>query len=243
MRRASAPINQPLSTGARYRQQQADRARKERIRAAGVAWTATGVALAITSGSALAFREDVARVWPKAASAYAAVGLDVNIYGLTFNDLAVEFAYSEADPVLLVRGAVANIGRGDKQAPLVRFSLRDQKGEEIQSVFAQLPDATIAPGGAMPFEVRIENPDLGAADLEATFATSSQAAHARLQTIDATAPQVASFDPAADEFGATEVLGPQTSEAPLELGPAAPLGDVIEGLAPRQSWGADEGNG
>jgi predicted Zn finger-like uncharacterized protein len=171
---AAAPTSQ--SPAARFRHQQAERQRRDRVRAAVVAWSATGVALAATTTSAVAFREDVARVWPKAASAYAAVGLDVNIFGLEFVDLQVEHVYDGPEPVLVVRGAVTNMGASPRPAPVLRFGLRDPNATEIQHVVARMTSATIPAGGAAPFEIRIENASAEAADLEATFASPEEAA-------------------------------------------------------------------
>jgi hypothetical protein len=245
LRRASqsaAPSRAPLSSAARFRSQQADRLRKERVRAAVLAWGATGVALTATTGSALAFREDVARIWPKTASAYAAVGLDVNIFGLEFADLDVEFVYDETQPILVVRGAVTNIGRDDKTAPIVRLSLRDQAGQEIQHVFAQLPNDLIAAGGALPFEVRIENPDLGAADLEATFASLGEAGAALQANAAGAETQV---EAATGEGAAALDLSPamMLEGSPASFGAAEAFGEGVDGLAPRQSWTTDGGNG
>lgn len=245
LRRASqsqSSATAPLSSAARFRVQQADRLRKERVRAAVLAWGATGLTLVATTGSALAFREDVARIWPKTASAYAAVGLDVNIFGLEIADLDVEFVYDETQPILVVRGAVTNIGRDDKQAPVVRLGLRDRAGQEIQHVFAQLPNDLIAAGGALPFEVRIENPDLGAADLEATFSSMGEAARA----LQARAEQADTPISAYGDGSAPLDLTPAhllDGAGATTLGSAEPFGDGPDGLAPRQSWTTDGGNG
>lgn len=176
MRRAAAGANSaPMSSAARFRAQQAERQRKDRVRASLFAWGATGVALAATTTSAVAFREDVARVWPKSASAYAAVGLPVNIFGLEFVDLQIEHVYDSAEPALLVRGAVRNMGHNDLPAPVLRFGLRDARANEIQHVLARMATAKVPAGGAAPFEIRIENPSMESVDIEATFASEMEA--------------------------------------------------------------------
>ncbi|MBL8559727.1 MAG: zinc-ribbon domain-containing protein [Hyphomonadaceae bacterium] len=223
MRRAAgghAP-SAPLSSAAKYRAMQAERQRKERVKAAALAWTVTGVALAATTTSAVAFREDVARIWPKTASAYAAVGLDVNIFGLEFVDLQVEHVFDGPEPVLVVRGAVTNIGRDDRPAPVLRFGLRDSTSTEIQHVLARMVSPNIPAGGAAPFEIRIENASPDAQDLEATFASFGEAE---------SAPRSAAFAPPAP------VLDPPAVEGALTLDTLAPSEGASashDGLAPR----------
>lgn len=244
MRRAAAAANgPPVSAAARFRQQQAERQRKDRIRAAVVAWGATGVALAATTTSAVAFREDVARVWPKAASAYAAVGLDVNIYGLEFVDLQVEHVFDGPEPVLVVRGAVTNMGRDARPAPVLRFGLRDPSAREIQHVMARMTSATIPAGGAAPFEIRIENASADAADLEATFASAAEAA-----AMPAGVAAVAANDPALRT--AQHLLDPPGPDGVMTLDPLVHGVDgraeaSHDGLAPRleEPWPPREDHG
>ena len=229
LRRAAGGHSQsaPLSAAAKYRAMQAERQRKDRMKAAALAWTVTGVALAATTTSAVAFREDVARIWPKTASAYAAVGLDVNIFGLEFVDLQVEHVFDGPEPVLVVRGAVTNIGRDERPAPVLRFGLRDSSSTEIQHVLARMVSPNIPAGGAAPFEIRIENASPDAQDLEATFAAVGEG-EMPLQAA-ALAPPAPSLDPSLD---------PPAIESALTLDTLAPSEGASvshDGLAPRLS--------
>lgn len=220
LRRAAEQPGPAPSAAAKFRAQQAERMRQERARAAVVVWGATGAALAASATGMVVFRQDVAEVWPRSASAYAALGLDVNVYGLEFFDLSVERGFDGATPVLLVSGEIRNIGREEKIAPPVRISLRDTRSQEIFRLVDVVTDTPIAAGAAAPFQIRVENPPDDAVDLEATFASFAEAAMA----------------------GGPAHVSPNTEE-PLELthpvgedgaAPAA-LNDIgpIEGLAPR----------
>jgi len=178
LRRAAEQPGPAPSAAAKFRAQQAERMRRERTRAAAVVWTATGAALAASATGMVAFRQDVAEVWPRSASAFAALGLDVNVYGLEFYDLAVERAFDGPTPILLVSGEVRNIGRDDKLVPPVRVSLRDTRSQEIFELVNTISDQPIPAGGAVPFQIRVENPPTDAVDLEATFASFGEAAFA-----------------------------------------------------------------
>ena len=239
MRRAATAANAaPLSSAAKFRALQAERQRKDRVRAAVIAWSATGIALAATTTSAVAFREDVARVWPKTASAYAAVGLDVNIFGLEFVDLQVEHVFDGPQPVLVVRGAVTNMGREDRPAPVLRFGLRNNHASEIQHVLARMTSPTVPAGGATPFEIRIENASMNAADLEATFASTGESAE-----LPATTAAVAKTT-----MASTAPLDPPGPDGTMMLEPVVQGADgraeaSHDGLAPRLSEPLPEDHG
>jgi predicted Zn finger-like uncharacterized protein len=175
-RQAPAEAVSAASSAARYRQMQAERIRRDRRRAAVVAWGATGAAMAATAAGAVALRDDVAGMWPESASAFTALGLDVNLYGLEIYDLTVTREFDGPTPVLLVSGEVRNIGRDDKSAPPIRLTLRDQEGHAVFDIVHTIPPATIAAGGATPFAVRLANPPMDAVDLEASFLAPGQTA-------------------------------------------------------------------
>lgn len=232
LRRAIEPPGPAPSAAAKFRAQQADRMRRERNRAAVVAWGATGAALAASASGMVVFRQDVAELWPRSASAFAALGLDVNVYGLEFYDLAVERAFDGPTPILLVSGEVRNIGRDDKVLPPVRISLRDARSHEIFEVVAEIGEAPLAAGAATPFQVRVENPPVDAVDLEATFASFAElnAADGAAQHVSPIASEAheepLELTQPAEEHGGVAINDPLAYEG--ELGP-------VDGLAPRFS--------
>lgn len=224
LRKAAEQPGPAPSAAAKFRALQAEKMRKERMRAAVVVWGATGAALAASATGMVAFRQDVAEVWPRSASAFAALGLDVNVYGLEFYDLAVERAFDGPTPILLVSGEVRNIGRDAKMAPPVRLSLRDTRSNEIFELVNVVSETPIPAGEAVPFQIRVENPPSEAVDLEATFADFSEA------TFASSTPRVSPVAPEAEEAPLVldqpvveeHVIG----EASSELGP-------VDGLALR----------
>lgn len=232
LRRAAETPGPAPSAAAKFRAQQAERMRRERARAAVAAWGATGVALAASAAGMVVMRQDVAELWPRSASAFAALGLDVNVYGLEFYDLAVERAFDGPTPILLVTGEVRNIGRDDKMLPPVRVSLRDARSQEIFEVIQPVADAPLAAGEATPFQIRVENPPADAIDLEATFASFAElnAAGGNALRVSAPAPAPADeplvLDQPVDEHA--EGFGDSVLVLENEIGP-------VDGLAPRFS--------
>ncbi len=227
LRRAAEQAGPAPSAAAKFRAQQAERMRKDRARAAIAVWGATGAAVAASTAGMVIFRQDVAEIWPRSASAFAALGLDVNVYGLEFYDLAVERAFDGPTPILLVSGEVRNIGRDEKLVPPVRLSLRDSRSHEIFELVNSITDQPVEAGAAIPFQIRVENPPADAVDLEATFASFAELSVAE------GAAHVSPSSVAPEELLLTEPLDEQVS------GPTA-LNDglgPIEGLAPRFAGG------
>lgn len=178
LRRAAEQPGPAPSAAAKFRAQQAERMRRERARAVVAVWGATGAALAASATGMVAFRQDVAEIWPRSASAFAALGLEVNVYGLEFYDLQVERAFDGPTPILLVSGEVRNIGRDNKMVPPVRVSLRDSQSQEIFDLVNVITEAPLPAGESTPFQIRVENPPVDAVDLEATFASFAESSYA-----------------------------------------------------------------
>ena len=211
MRKAASAAPGPApSAAARFRAQQNERMRKERVRAAAFAWAGTGAALAASATGAVFFRDDVAEMWPRSASAFAALGFEVNVYGLELAGLTVERGFDGDEPVLLVSGEIRNIGHEEKTAPPLRITLRDSEAREVYARVAALDGRAISPGGAMPFEVRVANPPDGAVDLEAAFAAYGEAGE----------PALMARSPGEEA----------AEQAPLELGPAHAVAADEDGL-------------
>jgi hypothetical protein len=176
LRKAAQQPGPAPSAAAKFRAQQAERMRRDRTRAAVAVWGATGAALAASATGMVVFRQDVAEIWPRSASAFAALGLDVNVYGLEFYNLGVQRSFDGETPVLLVSGEVRNIGRDAKTVPPVRLSLRDAQSHEIFQLVNTVADHPVAAGAAAPFQIRVDNPPADAVDLEATFANFGEPA-------------------------------------------------------------------
>jgi len=229
LRRAAEQPGPAPSAAAKFRAQQADRMRRERTRAAIAAWGATGAAVAASAAGIVVFRQDVAELWPRSASAFAFVGLPVNVYGLDIYDLTVERSFEGQTPVLLVSGEIRNVGRDDKQLPPIRLSLRDGQSHEVLSSIHAVGQPKLHGGESTPFQIRVENPPTEAVDLEATFA-SMEEGH-RQAVADATP---------AHEQAPLELTQPVDESGQPVTAPATAAAGPIDGLAPRFS---PEGHG
>jgi predicted Zn finger-like uncharacterized protein len=127
------------------------------------AWPMPGIGTAILALVAvnmalLAWRTDVVRAMPQTASLYAAIGLPVNLRGLTFNNLTTTVEAQDGVQVLVVDGTIINATSRMIEVPRLRFSVRNEKGGEVYTWTAQPPKALLAPGEALPFRSRLASP-------------------------------------------------------------------------------------
>ncbi len=156
--------------------------RKKRSRATSViVWLVSGSAFAATIIAAVMLRDDVARAWPQSASIYRAVGLDVNSFGLDFENVERKRELKGTMPVLSVAADVRNVTRSERDAPTVRVGLLDDYGREIAFILADIEPARIASGEAGRFEAILENPPVDSYSLSLRFIAREDAVAIRAQ--------------------------------------------------------------
>jgi predicted Zn finger-like uncharacterized protein len=124
-------------------------------------------------GAALAalaqWRAEVVRIAPQTASLYAAIGLDVNVRGLTFRNVRSSSEMHEGMPVLVVEGDIVNVAKTAVDVPRMRFAVRNDSGLEVYAWTAQPAQATLPLGAAAPFRTRLASPPGDAHDVFVRF--------------------------------------------------------------------------
>lgn len=139
--------------------------------AVGIVWAGMAAVLAAVVGAAAVFRVDVVRLWPRTASAYASLGLPVNLLGLTIEDLAVETALQDGHAAYSVTGSIRNVADRPITSPPLKMSLLNKAGRPLVTKIARPADPRIPPGQARHFGLVIPDPPSTAAELEVSFAT------------------------------------------------------------------------
>lgn len=192
---------------------QAEAKRTAWIRSA-VIWGAAAGAVLGTLALAVAWRDQVVRVWPKTASAFAMAGLPANATGMEFLDVKAQRSFEGDMPVLAVSGSVRNVSGKPARAPPVVVMLRDQTGLKLFEWTVRPAPETLAPGDRVAFHSRVGHPPIEAFDVSVTFA-------------DATPPR----DPPGSASGGA--VGPAPAPASrLEPDPAAPAAKPPSAAAP-----------
>lgn len=119
--------------------------------------------------SLLVFRASVVAAVPGLSGLYAAIGLEVNLRGLTFGQIETLREIDNGQPVLVVEGSLANPTKEPRDVPALRFALRDGDNQELYAWSIDPKATTIAAGDTLRFRTRLVAPPDRAADLQIRF--------------------------------------------------------------------------
>ena len=122
----------------------------------GVIWAGMGAVFALLLVCAIVFRIDIVELWPRTASAYAAIGMPVNGSGLSIEDVHARPILQDGRPVLLVSGVVRSIRAKPVLARPIALLDKDQKHILVRSA---LPGGRLVlPGEVRRFAIRMVDP-------------------------------------------------------------------------------------
>ena len=236
----------PKAFRARAEQQR----RLRRAATHGVIWAGIASGFAALLGSAWLFRVEVVEMAPRAAAAYAAVGLTVNPTGLDFEAVSAKPLPNDPGKVL-VSGALRNVRDNERIAPPVRVALLDAHGAEIGHAVIRIDAAPVLPGKVQGFAAVISDPGARGQGVDVAFvleeapgtaAPPATAVHADTRRPPAPAGHAppAPLRPAAETKagGLRPALSPGAS-APLDMLPidAVPVVDTHAAEAVSASHG------
>jgi predicted Zn finger-like uncharacterized protein len=213
---ADAPAPElPRAFRARAEQQR----RLRRAAATGAVWAGLASVFVALLGAAWLFRVDVVDIYPRAAAAYAAVGMPVNPTGLEFEAISARAAPNATGRVL-VSGALRNVRDRETAVPTIRVALLDADGAEIGHQLVTVPGEPVQPGAVAGFATLIDDPGARAADVGLTFVRGEAAVvRAASLSVAETEPEAGhSLRPA---LGVPAARQAQASDAGLRQ--AAPL--------------------
>jgi predicted Zn finger-like uncharacterized protein len=193
--------------------------RKVREAAAqGAVWAGLGAAFALLLGLAVVFRMDVVQMWPKTASAYASVGLRVNVVGLDIENVHTQPSLQDGRPALLVSGVLRNIRAKTVVAPPLVVTLVDHQHDKLMMKTASPGDPSVPPGQSRTFAVTLVDPPNSTAEVDVGFLLSARAgARPPAQTRTASAAPVAPPPSSYLRAGPTSLadLSPPASASPV----------------------------
>src|SRR5437588_564595 len=110
-------------------------------------------------------RRAVVRFVPQTASLFSAVGLPVNLRGLSLDDIKTSIEAHEGVTVLMVEGTIANVTRQPLEVPRLRFAVRNAAGYEVYAWTALPAEPVLAPGDRVSFRSRLASPPADAQDI------------------------------------------------------------------------------
>lgn len=121
----------------------------------------------------IGYRNQVVRLWPRASTAYAALGLPVNLRGLALHDVHVTLVDTGAEPVLGIEGEITNLKSRKNHVPPLRLSLRDAQSREIYAWASDAPKSNFAAGETLAFRARLAAPPAATYSLLVSFAPAA----------------------------------------------------------------------
>jgi hypothetical protein len=145
---------------------------EQRVRqaaATGAIWAGMLGVLVLLIGAAVIMRQDVARIWPRTAGAYAMVGLPVNLVGLAIEGQHAQPALKDGHAAVVVSGSLRNVWARPVAAPPLRISLLNNQGKAVLVKIADPGGARIPPGEVRRFSVDVLDPPVSATDVEIAF--------------------------------------------------------------------------
>ncbi len=132
-------------------------------------WSAWVAAVAGTIYAVVAYRDDIVRIAPKTADAYAVVGIEANPYGLEIQNVRHRLAMSTAGPTIEISGDLANQSLAAVDAPLLQAEALGPRGELLSRWTFSPAEVQVLPGEAVSFQTRAEAPE-GVAEVALSFA-------------------------------------------------------------------------
>ncbi|MEM8934973.1 MAG: hypothetical protein AAGC77_01035 [Pseudomonadota bacterium] len=155
---------------ARRRAEARDKNRMTPVRAFG--WSAWIAAVAGTIYAAVAYRDEIVRIAPQTADAYAAVGIEASAYVLSIENVRHRLAMSTAGPTIEITGNLRNQTDQSVDAPLLQAEALGPRGELLSRWTFSPEAAKVLQGGSIDFISRVPAPD-GVAEIALSFAPTS----------------------------------------------------------------------
>jgi predicted Zn finger-like uncharacterized protein len=117
----------------------------------------------------IAFRSEIARIFPASRVAFAKVGLPAEPLGLVIEQVRADPAFQGGRPVLVITGQIRNVRDTAAMAPALRVSLLDKAEKPLAAKVAHPIDGRVPKGAVRHFAIAIVDPPFDTHDLEVTF--------------------------------------------------------------------------
>jgi len=127
------------------------------------------LALLALNAALISWRAQVVRILPQTASLYAALGLPVNLRGLSFANVTSGTESHDGMQVLVIEGTIASASARAVEVPRLRFSVRNRRGQEVYAWTALPARNVLAPGETLAFRSRLASPPPDARDVLVRF--------------------------------------------------------------------------
>ena len=132
-------------------------------------WTIWLAAVVGAAYGVVAYRDEIVKIAPKTADAYAIVGIEANPFGLAIENVEHRLAMSTAGPTIEISGKLKNKGDKPVAAPLLQAEALGSRGELLSRWTFSPTDPEVLEGATIDFITRAPAPD-GVAEVALSFA-------------------------------------------------------------------------
>ncbi|GJL90420.1 hypothetical protein [Hyphococcus sp.] len=134
-------------------------------------WTAWVAVIVGVAYGVFFYRDEIVKMAPKAADAYAVIGIDANPYGLSIENVRHRLAMSTGGPTIEITGNLRNETTGTVVAPLMQAEALGPRGELLARWTFTASQSEVAQGDMADFITRAPAPE-GVAEVALSFAPS-----------------------------------------------------------------------
>ena len=137
-----------------------------------VGWFVWLAVAGVTAFAAFTYRNEIAALWPKAAGAYAFIGIEASPYGLKIENIGHRLAMSTNGPTIEITGRLRNTGDAPATAPQLQAEALGPDGEVLSRWTFEATEARLDRGATAAFSTRAPAPD-GVASVALSFVAQS----------------------------------------------------------------------
>jgi predicted Zn finger-like uncharacterized protein len=149
-----------------YRERVREQRRRKSRTVALLSWMGTAVLFFALGVAAIMFRNDVVKVFPRAAGAYKMAGFTVNRFGIEFADIERSRTFNDTVPVVTVSGHALNVARSTVDTPLVKVDLEDERGRTVATRYGSITPARLPAGAQGSFQIVLEQAPMESFQIE-----------------------------------------------------------------------------
>jgi predicted Zn finger-like uncharacterized protein len=150
-------------------------------------WVLGSLALVAIGMALIGFRSQIVQLWPRAATAYAVIGMSVNLRGLALENFHTVAMSDGGRTILGIEGDITNLRAETTKIPPIRLAVRDARGRTVYSWNVKAREPMLAANQTTAFRTRLAAPPPEGSDVLVDFAPSPKT------TLAAAWQQVARF--------------------------------------------------
>lgn len=135
------------------------------------------LSLAAILGLGIGLRDEIVSVFPELGGAYQAIGLGVNVMGLSFTKVETLRTMRDGVDVMMISATIENVSNRSRRVPPVLVSILDAHGKPLYQWKARAQADTVGIGGAVGFKTQLNSAPVAAKKVRLTFAEGGDASN------------------------------------------------------------------